>query len=58
MHLVNKNGKLIALKGDIDSELIKEVEDKINKKYKIEQIIRFNLPIENSKRSLISMKNK
>lgn len=58
MHLVNKKGKLIAMKGDISSELTKEVEEQINKKYTIEEIIEFNLPIENSKRSLISIKNK
>lgn len=58
MHLVNKNGKLIALKGDIDSELTEEVQNTINNKYQIEEIIKFNLPIENSKRSLISIKNK
>ncbi len=58
MHLVKKNGYLIALKGDIDSELTEEVKKKINNKYKIEQIIKFNLPIEESKRSLISIKNK
>jgi hypothetical protein len=34
------------------------VEKRISKKYIIEEIIEFNLPIENSKRSLISIKNK
>ncbi len=58
MHLVKKNGKLIALKGDIDSELTEEVQKEINDKYQIEKIIKFNLPIENSKRSLISIKIK
>ena len=58
MHLVKKNGKLIALKGDIDSELTDEVQKQINNKYQIEEIIKFNLPIENSKRSLISIKIK
>ncbi len=57
MHLVKKNGKLIAMKADIDSELTKEVEEKLNKKYKIEKIIKFELPIEKSKRSLISITN-
>ncbi len=58
MHLVKKNGKLIAMKGDITSELTEEVKEKIIKKYQIEEIIEFDLPIENSKRSLISIKNK
>lgn len=58
MHLVNKNGVFVAMKGDIDKELTKEVETKINKKYKIEKIIRFNLPKEESLRSLVIIKNK
>ncbi len=58
MHLVKKNGKLIAMKGDISQELTEDVEKRISKKYTIEEIIEFNLPIENSKRSLISIRNK
>ena len=58
MHLVNKNGKLIAMKGDISSELTEEVKKNILIKYQIEEIIEFNLPIEKSKRSLISIINK
>ena len=58
MHLVNKNGKLIAMKGNIEEELTEEVKKKINKKYKIEKINKFLLPIENSNRSLIVIKNK
>ncbi len=58
MHIVKKNGKLIAMKGDISQELTEDVERIISKKYLIEKIIEFNLPIENSKRSLISIKNK
>ncbi len=58
MHLVNKNGVFIAMKGDIDKELTKEVEKKLNKKYSIEKIIRFNLPKEESQRSLVIIKNK
>ena len=58
MHLVNKNGVFIAMKGDIDKELTKELENKLNKKYNIEKIIRFNLPKEESQRSLVIIKNK
>ena len=58
MHLVNKNGVFIAMKGNIDKELTKEVENKLNKKYNIEKIIRFNLPKEESQRSLVIIKNK
>ena len=58
MHLVNKNGIFVAMKGNIDEELTSQVEQKLNKKYKIEQIEKFLLPIENSNRSLILIKNK
>ena len=58
MHLVNKEGVMIAMKGNIEDELTKEVEDKINRKYKIVEINKFILPIENSNRSLVVIKNK
>ena len=58
MHLVNKNGIFVAMKGNIEEEFNKEVLDKLKQKYKIIKIEEFILPIENSKRSLIIMKNK
>ena len=58
MHLVNKNGKLIAMKGNIDEELTEEVKKKISKKYKIIKINKFLLPKENSNRSLIVIENR
>lgn len=58
MHLVNKNGVFIAMKGDIDKEITSEVEKNINKKYKIEEINKFYLPKEESIRSLVVIKNK
>jgi len=58
MHLVNKNGKLIAMKGNIEEELNLDVQKNINRKYKIEQIEKFILPKENSARSLVVIKNK
>jgi 16S rRNA (guanine527-N7)-methyltransferase len=58
MHLVNKNGKMIAMKGDISKELTPEVERKLTKKYEIVKINKFFLPKEESMRSLIVMKNK
>ena len=58
MHLVDKNGKMIAMKGDIEKELDNDVKNNISKKYNIEKILKFNLPIENSKRSLIVITNK
>lgn len=58
MHLVSKNGVMIAMKGNIEEELTKLVEAKINKKYNIIEVNKFLLPIENSKRSLVVIKNK
>lgn len=57
MHLVKKDGIFVAMKGDIEKELTKEVEKKLSKKYKIKGIEKFNLPIENSNRSLVIIKN-
>ena len=57
MHLLNKDGVLIALKGNIDEELTEEVKNKISKKYKIIKIEKFLIPIENSNRSIVIMKN-
>ena len=45
MHLVAKNGIFVAMKGDIANELTPEVEQKINKKYKIIKIEKFLLPL-------------
>ena len=58
MHLTNKNGKLVALKGDIDKELTEDVKRKLERKYIIEKINKFELPLEESKRSLVILKNK
>ena len=57
MHLVNENGVFIAMKGDIDKELTISVDKNISKKYKIVKINKFLLPIEESKRSLVVIKN-
>ena len=57
MHLLNKDGMLIALKGNIDEELTDEVKNRLSKKYKIVKIEKFLLPIENSNRSIVVMKN-
>lgn len=57
MHLVNSDGKLIAMKGNIE-ELTDEVQRKINKVYNIEKINKFYLPKENSHRSLVIIKKK
>ena len=57
MHLLNKDGKLIAMKGDIDKELTKDVEKNIQKKYNIIKIDKFYLK-DDIKRGLIIIKNK
>ena len=56
-HLLKKEGKLIAMKANIDNEL--ENSNKILKKYNcyISDIINFYLPIENSLRNLIIIEN-
>ena len=58
MHLVKKDGLFVAMKCDIEKELTKEVENKLSNKYKIVGIEKFSLPIEDSKRSLVIIKNK
>lgn len=58
MHLVKKDGMLIAMKANIDKELPEELLVKINKKYNIVKINKFTLPKERSMRSLIVIKNK
>ena len=58
MHLVKDNGVFIAMKGNIDKELTKEVFSKINSKYKLEKVDKFLLPKEKSLRSLVVIKNK
>ena len=57
MHLVSKDGVFIAMKGNIDNELTISVEKVISKKYNIVKINKFKLPIEDSDRSLVVMKN-
>lgn len=58
MHLVSKEGKFVAMKGNIDDELTEVVRKKIEKKYNIIKIDQFKLPIEESNRSLIVLNNK
>ena len=58
MHLVSKNGIFFAMKGKIENELTQEVRKKISKKYKIVKEEKFLLPMENSERTLLIIKNK
>ena len=57
MQLVSKDGVFIAMKGNIDNELTDSIKQKLSKKYKIIKINKFKLPIEESDRSLVVMKN-
>lgn len=58
MHLVNKNGLFIAMKGNVEDEITSSVERKINQKYNLIKINKFLLPKEESNRSLVVIKNK
>ena len=58
MHLVKKDGVMIAMKANIEEELNEQVKQKISKKYRIQEINSFLLPIENSRRNLIVLKNR
>ena len=58
MHLVSKEGVFVAMKGNIEEELTTSVKEKLSHQYQIIKIEQFILPIENSNRSLIVMKNK
>ncbi len=58
MHLLNKEGRLVAMKGNIEEELTAKVQNKLSKKYQIVEINKFLLPIEESHRSLVVLKNK
>ena len=58
MHLVNKDGVFAAMKGNIEEELKNQIRNNIEKKYKIINIINFELPKEKSKRAIVLIKNK
>lgn len=58
MHLVKPGGMFVAMKGNIDKEITPKIKTKIEKKYIIKKIEKFFLPIENSSRSIIILKNR
>ena len=58
MHLVSKEGIFVAMKAKIENELTKDVRNKIEKKYIIIKEEKFILPIEQSERTLLVIKNK
>ncbi len=57
MHLVEKDGIFVAMKGNIDDELTDIVKKNISKKYRILKVNKFKLPVEESDRSLVIIKN-
>lgn len=58
MHLVNSNGVMIAMKGNIDEELNLSVKKELEKKYVIKEVNKFLLPVEKSQRSLVVISKK
>lgn len=58
MHLINKEGIFIAMKGNIEEELTRTTKIKIEKKYQIIKMEKFLLPKENSMRSLVVIGNR
>ena len=58
MHLVAEKGIFVAMKGNLDQELTKDVEKKLEKKYNILKKEKFYLPKEESIRTLLVMKNR
>lgn len=58
MHLVKNDGIFVAMKGNIEEELTENLKNKLLRKYKIIKILKFKLPIEDSIRSLVVLKNK
>ena len=58
MHLVSKNGVFIAMKGNLEKEFNEQIRKKIERKYIIEKQEEFVLPKEESKRTLLILKNR
>lgn len=56
LHLVKKEGLMIAMKGNIDEELIGIEKELNNYHCKIKELNKFTLPKENSNRSLVVIK--
>ena len=56
--LMKKNGYFIAMKANCEEEIKESLSILKRKQLKIENIIEFNLPIENSHRTIICIKNK
>ncbi len=58
IHLVKPNGVMIAMKGNIEEEL-KDIDKVLKKNHcKIDKVIKFILPKENSNRTLITLSKK
>lgn len=58
MHLVSKEGIFVAMKAKIEKELTEKVRNNIENKYIIIKEEKFYLPIEESERTLLVIKNK
>ena len=58
MHLVSKKGIFVAMKAKIENELTEKVRNNIENKYIIIKEEKFYLPIEESERTLLVIKNK
>ena len=58
MHLVSKEGIFVAMKAKIENELTEKVRNNIENKYIIIKEEKFYLPIEESERTLLVIKNK
>ena len=58
MHLVSKKGIFVAMKAKIENELKEKVRNNIENKYIIIKEEKFYLPIEESERTLLVIKNK
>lgn len=58
MHLVAQEGIFVAMKANVEEELTREVRQKLEKKYTIDQLEKFYLPKENSIRTLVVMRKK
>ena len=58
MHLVSKKGIFVAMKAKIENELTEKVRNNIENKYIIIKEEKFYLPIEESERTVLVIKNK
>lgn len=58
MHLVSKDGVFVAMKGNLEQEMTKDIEERLTRKYQIIKKEVFYLPKENSIRTLLVIINR